>query len=109
MNKITEIAQSKFTQSQAERSFDPATIAVIAVLINQLIQMWQNCRKTPDEVVTMTKSPTLLQKFRLRRMARQELGTDGYNSYGDDVVHAVLDTGKELKAEDIERAYNEII
>lgn len=107
MNLIQK-AQHRFTESQSDKSFDPATIAVIAMLIMQVVKMWKDCRKTPDEVVTSFHNPTLLQKFRLRRMTRQELG-NSYNEYGDSVVKAILETGKEATEEDIESVSNEII
>lgn len=107
MNLIKK-AQHRFTESQSDKTFDPATIAVIATLIIQIVQMWKDCKKTPDESVVMSKNPTILQKFRLRRMTRQELG-NSYNEYGDSVVKAILETGKEATEEDIEGVSNEII
>jgi hypothetical protein len=105
---IIQKAQHRFTESQSDKSFDPATIAVIATLIIQVVQLWRNCHKTPVEVVEASKNPTRLQKFKLRRMARQELG-NSYNEYGDSVVNAILEAGKEVTEEDIEGVSNEII
>lgn len=81
--------------------FDP-TIWVSLILA--VIQMFQDCKKKPDEVVKLARKPTVMARMRLRLMVRLAVRDDDqFASTVTEVVQALLDEGRATTAAEFKR------
>jgi hypothetical protein len=110
MSNLTEKIQNNLAKASGEnKTFDPVTIAIVLSIIYSVFKLFQECRKTPDEVVEVSANPTLLQRRFLHRKLWRELDYNTRKNDGDQIFNAMLETGKELTAEDVLEANNEIV
>lgn len=89
---------------------DPTSIMVFAQLIIAAIEAFKSCKKPADEAVRISKEPGLYQKIILRNLVRRELG--GRRNYrqldGDDIVKSLIQAGKDVTNEDMQKMYDEV-
>lgn len=87
---------------------DPATIFAIISVITQVVKLYQSCQKTPEAAKTAMESPNLLQRWKLRRIARQELAKSHSDEHVSSIVNGVLKQGKVLTPEEVAQLYKEV-
>jgi hypothetical protein len=88
--------------------FDPMTAILIAKLAIDLIKMIQKCREKPQDAVTLVHLPNDKEKRLVKRKIRQTIGWVKYFKEGDKYYEAVLSTGRDATAQDLEDAYNSL-
>jgi hypothetical protein len=81
-------------------AFDPATVQLIAQLLIEVIQLYQDCRKPQEKVLTSMQSPNFFDRWRFRRLARKRLGNNA-----NDIVEKSYVVGKTLTIEDVNEMY----
>lgn len=85
-----------------EAVVDPATIALFAQLILDLVAKIRECRKSNAEVGQTIRNPGLFQKMSLKRHLRDSMGTSDFRKHGDNMMASILDTGKGLSDGEID-------
>ena len=77
-------------------ALDPVTIQVIIEIIIDLITLYQNCRKTPQEALVEWKSLSLLERWKLRRVIKRRVDDEEvYNAIGDKIFNGIKNLGVE--------------
>lgn len=105
--KATQIAVGSKDDNMVEVAIDPITIMAIIGLIIEVVQMFRNCQKTPEDARVVMSSPNWLQLWKLRGMVRQELKKHGSNANPNEVLKSILDQGKHLSVRDVATLYSE--
>lgn len=91
------VAQKLAGKVGNEAAFDPSTILVIIQIIQQVMAALKDCKKPASAVAKTAESPGPFQRFKLRRIVREQLDDDGfYRSHGEDIAEAVLHAGVTL-------------
>lgn len=88
-----------------EAALDPSFILVIVDLINQIITAFKNCKKSPAEVHAEMRSPGPWQRLALRSLVRNQMGFREFRQNGDEVMEALLKTGREVGLDDVQRVW----
>lgn len=101
-NKITDAIVEDFAAKHEGQAFDSAWISVIMDIVNQILEAFANCKKTPPEALAMANRPTLLQKFVLRRTVIKSVGRRDFREHGEDLIQSILDVGKRVELSDAE-------
>lgn len=102
LEQLKQKVKVKFTAKRpANEAFDPAIIIVIAEIVTELVEVIQECVENREQALKVFQSPSLLQRFVLKRKVRQHLGWFGARKYGSDLQQALLETGKEVTREDL--------
>jgi hypothetical protein len=91
-----------------EAALDPATIITFLQLILSLVGQFKDCGKNPAAVVASSKNPGLFQKILLRRAIRDDLGNKEFRQHGNDIIDALLATGKDVTEADVVELYKEV-
>ncbi len=86
---------------------DPATIMAIISVIVQVVKLYRECQKTPSEAKTAMESPNWINRWRLRRIARQSLARSHSDESVSSIVNGVLKQGKDVTVEEVSQLYNE--
>lgn len=108
LHSIRDRAVENYTDLHPGRAIDPASIAVFLELIMQLIAAFQDCRKEPEEAVSMVNSPSRWQKRVMNRRVRREVGRRGWRDHGRDIVVSLLKTGRETSVREMKAAYEDV-
>lgn len=104
-----DVAVNFNTTNGAEAAFDISMIPQIISIAKEVISLWKECNKTPEQLVSSTlNSPSLFEKVILRRTVRHNLGIRKFRKNGDKVIEALLQTGKGYSEADIQELYNEV-
>ena len=88
---------------------DPATIFAIISVITQVIKLYQGCQKSPEAAKVAMASPNMIQRLKLRRIARQQLAKNHSDEHVGAVVNGVLKQGKVLTYEEVTQLYEEVL
>jgi len=107
LQKVQNAAVDNFSSQSDNYAFDPATIMVIIEMVMKFIESLQNCRN-PVNAAKVVNNPTRLQKRVVRWQVRRALGRQSYKEYGDKLVKALLDTGKNITADEMAQMYDEL-
>jgi hypothetical protein len=92
-----------------EAAFDPSMILVIIQIIQQVLAAIQACKKPPSAVTKMAESPAPFQRFKLRRIVRDQIDDpDFYAAHGDDITDAVLHVGSTVTADEASHLFAEV-
>lgn len=90
-------------------ALDPAMILMLMELIMGLLKMFQDCRKTPAEVVQSTKRLGIIERWQLRRAIRQSIADDEMHGYvGRQLADAAAEVAQSLTAAEVEELYAEV-
>lgn len=100
----TEVAENYAGKNAA---FDPATIMVIMEIITNIIQMFKDCKKTPEAAVEEAKAPSRWQRILLNSAVRRQIGRKEFRHDGDKIVSALLKSGGKVTVEDMADMYSE--
>lgn len=111
--KLDEMANrvaSNMPNKNGEASLDPAMIPVIIDIVSNLVVMFKNCNKTPIEAIKSSKNPSRWERAALNNAVRKQLGMGffRFRREGDELVEAVMKTGKTMSEPDMKDLYDEI-
>lgn len=111
LEQLTDRAADHFGDLKGNEQFDPTVIMVLAELIMQAVEAFRTyCNPDdPAGAAMAAQSPTRMQKWWMRRQVRRKLGWREYRQHGRDVMEALMRTGRELSAEDMEEAYDDLM
>lgn len=104
-NKVQE-ATNKVIARRKVVSFDPAIILMIIAAVVELIKMWRECRKEPEEALDSAQRPGIITRWIMRRVLRRNLGKK-YDEFGDDVKEALLEVARDTSVEEMKQMYDE--
>jgi hypothetical protein len=107
--KTAEISQKIYAKyaPQEGLSLDPASIILIAELVFELVKLWKECKKKPEDALSAAHSPGVFDKLLFRRMLRKELGRKEFQNSGERLLEAFAEVGAELTLEDVKELYDE--
>lgn len=83
------------------RAIDPLTIMLILGVVTQVLKMWKECKKEPEEITFSCKNPTDKDIALLRRQIRKELGFYRNWREGKKLLEHTLQTASELSTEEV--------
>jgi hypothetical protein len=90
-------------------AFDPAIIFVIAEVVVQLIQAFQECQKQPTDPPATLKSHPVMARMFVRSRLRDYMSIREFRKYrGEDLVDATIETGHEMSSQDWNAVYSEV-
>lgn len=104
-NKVQQ-ATDKVVARGKVTSFDPTIILMIVAAVVELIKMWQECRKDPEEALDSAQRPGILTRWIVRRVLRRNLGKK-YDEFGDDVKEALLEVARDTNIDEMKQMYDE--
>lgn len=116
--KLKSIAQkviNKVEQKNPEKFGSVIAILMVISIILTVIRVLQECHKTKlstftgknkneflaQEIKKTTLQKSWFTKMMLKKTIRRELGRENYKIYGIDLMNAILDTGEELKDDEL--------
>lgn len=107
--KTAEISQKIYAKyaPQEGLALDPASIILIAELVFELVKLWKECKKKPEDALNSARSPGVFDKLLFRRMLRKELGRKEFQNSGERLLEAFAGVGAELTLEDVKELYDE--
>jgi hypothetical protein len=112
MSKLDDISMkvAKNMPGRGEAALDPAMIPVIIDIVGNLVTLFKQCNKTSGEAVKSAKNPSLWEKVALKQTVRKQLGMGffKFRREGDDLVEAVMKTGKGMTENDMNELYDEV-
>ncbi len=106
LEKIVDRATYNYTKN-TNKVLDPAAIDTFFGIFKQLIAAFQACKQEPQDVQKLSASPGRRDVRRLKVRVRREMGWRDYRRDGDEVVSALLQTGKEVTVGEVADAYDE--
>lgn len=107
-----ELLKNELFEDEAKRfkatnpQFDPLTILTLISILVSLAQLLYECRKKSGEVKAMLGFDTT--KRQVQRVVRQELGLIKYVMYGKPMVDAILEHGKVVDGEHLQKLIDEV-
>lgn len=87
--------------------FDIMTIMMVASLMTEIVRMYRDCKKPAPDVVTSLKSPSIGEKFLLRRTLIENMGRSEFRRSGQAMASAILSSTNNLTAQDVQDLYDE--
>ncbi len=93
-------SQKIYQKANKETQFDPQIIILIITVVIKLIQMYQECQKTPEEIHKETKKG-LLKRLAIRKALRATLPTDLFLEKRKEYTQAIIDSAQELSLDDV--------
>lgn len=116
--KLKEISQrvlAKANVPQDEKFGSVIAVLMMISIILTVIRVLQECNKnkTKDmtsqdkyavygaEIRTFSKKRGWFTRLRMKRIVKRELSPEDYNKYGIKIVEAMLDTGENLKDDEV--------
>lgn len=84
--------------------FDPTIIILVFQALIEILRMWQDCRKNPEEALDTAKNPGILSKWVAGRIMRRHLG----KHYNDDFREELNTLGKSITLAEMKRMYVEV-
>lgn len=109
--KLDEMANrvaNNIPRKNGEAALDPSMIPVIIDIVSGLIGMFKECNKTPGEAVKISKSPSRWERIALNSAIRRQVGFFKFRREGDELVDAVMKTGKTMSEPDMKELYDEV-
>ena len=91
----------------AEAAIDPTQILAWIEVLKEVITMIQDCRKARD-IPAISANPSVLERRLLTAKVRRVLGLREFLKNGRPTVDAILKTGAESTAEEIQQLYDEV-
>lgn len=102
----TKIAKHYTSGSgDTQAALDPAFILLILDVIQQVVGLWRDCKKSHGDAVHQARNPSVWQKLALRRVVKEELGRAEFRARGDALVEAMLKVGKEITIDDLNKVW----
>jgi hypothetical protein len=92
--------------TETQRALDPSMIPVIISIVKDVISLFKECRQSSSEAHESMKNPTLWQRVILNRTTRRELGIRKFRKEGNDLVNALIKTGGNYTAEQVQALYD---
>lgn len=116
--KLKQIAQKVLVKAnvpQDEKFGSVIAVLMMISIILTVIRVLQECNKnkTKDmtsqdkyaiygaEIRTFSKKRGWFTRLRMKRIVKRELSPEDYNKYGIKIVEAMLDTGENLKDDEV--------
>lgn len=116
--KLRDIAQkviNKVEQKDPEKFGSVIAILMVISIILTVIRVLQECHKSKlssfsasdrkdffaKEIQQTAIRRTWFTKMMLKKTIRKELGREAYRAYGIDLMNAILDTGEELRDDEL--------
>lgn len=103
MSIIKFKAEKVFSETKPTVAFDPMTILTIISVIAEVVKLYRDCKRSPQETAQAMHNPGWLQRLRLRRIVRQNVKNDQ-----DLVETALLRQGKDVTSEEVSLMYKEL-
>ena len=104
---VQDATVSNFATQKAGAQFDPTIILVIAEMVLSLLEALKSCRD-PQGATEIANDPTWLQRRYVSLRVRREIGRNAFRSDGEEIVEAILKTGKDLDQNLMEQVYAEL-
>lgn len=115
LKAIAEKVLSKANIPQDQKFGSVIGILMVISIILTVIRVLQECNKTKTkdmasqdkyaiygaEIRTFSKKRGWFTRLRIRRIVKKELNSEDYNKYGIKLVEAMLDTGENLKDDEV--------
>jgi|SRR5579859_2022741 len=93
---------------QYEIVVDIMLVLTIISIIVGLIQVYQNCKKTPAQAHQSMIKPGVLEKWRLRKIAKAKIDDpEMYDHINIKLINSIINVGKTLTIEDVQKMYQE--
>lgn len=109
MSLLEEKAQQIAFDSEGTEVFvDPATILSIIGVIIQIVKLYKNCRKSPEEAKYHMDNIGWWNRWRLRRMIRSSIKKNKSASDAEKVYDGVLSHINKTSKEDMDKLYKEV-
>ena len=88
-------------------AFDPAIILVVSQIIEQVIAMLQDCKKTPSQTLQAAKAPSVWERLVVRQqcidvMGRREFRDNG----GPELVSSIFSAASGLDVKTVEKMFD---
>ena len=111
LDKIIDDTIENFGKLKEGQAFDPATIMIIIEIVMQIIEaLNENCAEdNPDAAADIVRHPSKLGVRILKRKVHRALGRQDYKAYGEDMVSALLETGRNITVEEMREAYLDLL
>lgn len=109
-NVANKVAANMPGKNGAAAAIDPAMIPVIIDIVGNLITLFKGCNKSPAEALKSAHNPSRWERALLNQQIRRELGVGffKFRREGDDLVEAVMKTGKSMVETDMNELYAEV-
>lgn len=115
LNKIAQKVIDKVNPQNNENFGAIITILMVISIILTVIRVLQECNKSKlssftgrdkqayfaEQIKTTVIKRSWFSKMMLKKAIRKELGRDTYKQYGVELMNAILDTGEELKDDEL--------
>lgn len=115
LKKIAEKVLNKASIPNDEKFGSVIAVLMMISIILTTIRVLQECNKnktkdmaTADkyavygaEMRTFSKKRGWFTRLKIRRIVKQQMSSDNYNKYGIKIVEAMLDTGENLKDDEV--------
>jgi len=110
---LSTLQDRAVSKAQGQEVFvDPATILLIGKIIQEVIGIIKRCREARQgdmDVEEVAHNPGWRGARQVYRTTRRRMGWRSYRrNGGDEIVQAVLDTGRETTGEELEMAFLEV-
>lgn len=90
-------------------ALDPFTISIIINVITELVKLYMNCRKTPQDTAASMQDPGLIERWRLRRIIRQHVDdNEAYDRLGGNLFKSTLNVAKTVSENEVEAMFEEV-
>lgn len=88
-------------------ALDPAIILVVMQIVQEVIALLQNCRKTPADAIKSAKNPSLWERLVVRNTAIDTLGRREFrDNGGSELVSSILSAGASLEVKEAEQLFS---
>ncbi len=110
VDKVATLAATKYAglSGNAQAALDPATILAFAELALKVVQMFKDCKASPNAALKTAKNPGLFARMRLRNLVRDSMSKKDFKDHGPNIVQALLSSGPEVTLETLTALYNEV-
>lgn len=90
-------------------AIDPFTIGIIVNVITELVKLYMQCRKTPQDTAASMQDPGLIERWRLRRVIRQHVDDDEAHAHlGGNLFKSTLNVAKSVSEVEVEAMFEEV-
>ncbi len=108
--KAQQIAQGASDKEEVSQvALDPFTIGVIVQILIQAVKLYMECRKNSQETAEAMRSPGVLDRWRLRRLVRENLDHDeAHDLLAGPLFRSTLRVASDVTDEDVGQMYAEV-
>lgn len=90
-------------------AFDIAMISTIIGIIQNVIQIFQQCKQTSQQAAVSMRSGGVLERWRLRRVIRAHINDPEMDDHvGSQLFGSALHVSSTLKDEEVSQMYDEV-